>query len=333
LQRNSTIRTGSGQLGRAAWVAALGVFVGACGGEPGDPRAELTELLRERTDRGSDPGMVLPVIAGLDLPSMPAPAAEMAPPARTRPLARDAMTIAVDQRTLQVLDQGWRAAFETAGGVALTPVATNDRDGLDLLLLGDADLALFTGTLSARELQAGLRQSQLGVELFALVVPETSPVQSLSRPQLRQLLLGEVSVWSSFGHDLGPINLVVPADRDLFARAGQALLGGPITAPAIKVQDERYLADQLLRTPGAIGVVRVGIERRDPRSKLLPIDYTEPTVPAWQQGMYPFGLPVQLVTNGPVMGAAQRMVVFARTDDGQRLLTGLGGVPGSARSH
>lgn len=328
MQRNSSVGFGSGKGQCARCLLAVGLLLTACG-EPRDPREELAELQREQAARGADLDLVLPVVASLDASPMPAPAVEVAAGSRTGTVGSDAVSIAVDHRTLQVLDDRWQSAFEAAAGARLAPVVTHERDGLDLLLLGETDLALFTGTLSARELQAGLRQAELGVELFALVVPDTSPVQSLSRPQLRQLLLGEVVSWQSFGYDLGPINLVLPTDREQLARAGQALLGGPITAPAIRVRDERNLADQLLRTPGAIGVVRVGVDRRDPRSRLLPIDYTEPTVPAWQQGLYPFGLPVQLVTMGPAMGPAQRIVQFARCRDGQRLLTGFGAVPGS----
>lgn len=217
-----------------------------------------------------------------------------------------------------VAQQAFAAACPDLHGSFVT---CPDRTAVEQMMVGRLDFVLLGGSLSAREQHAGLRQTRIGVELFALVVAPDFPARSLTRTQVRQVLTGEVSDWQQLGYDAGPVVAVVPSDRELAERAARALiLGDDFAAGAVRVASEREVADQMLRTPGAIGVVRITGQPMEAGQKLLQIDWTPPTPEAFTYGTYPFGSPVHLVTSGQPSTLALRFLQFAQSEDGRELL-------------
>lgn len=312
----STPSRGS-RLARSMMLAALAA---ACttGSEP-DPGEVRRELAQSRERPGDD--LVLPVTADLgDVPAAPAPMAEVA--VRRDSFARDSFVVAVGRNAAHCFDttteRALAAAFPDWHG---SFVASTDRDAIERLQVGRADLALLGGSLSVAEQNAGLRQTRIGLELFALAVALDFPARSLTRTQVRQVLTGEVSDWQQLGYDAGPIVAVVPAERGLAERAARALVAADdFAAAAVRVGSERHVADLILRHRGAIGVVRVTGQPLEAGQRLLQIDGTPPSPDAFGCGTYPYGVPVHMVTSGLPSAQALRFAQFARSEDGRELL-------------
>jgi len=297
------------------------VAAAACtGGSDPNPREvrmrlESRGLLRQERSE-SAPAMVA------SMGVFPAPALETGPrQERQHEAQRAPAIVAVGRNAAHCVGTAMEQAFAAAcPDLTGSFVACRDRDGVELLMTGRVDLALIGGRLSVREQQAGMRQTQLGVELFALAVAADFPVHSLTRVQVRQIFTGEITDWQQIGYDRGPIVPVVPADQELADRAAQALiLGDNFTAAAIRVAGERHVADQILRNRGAIGVVRV-TAAMEAGQKLLQIDWTAPTAEAFAYGTYPYGVPLQLVTGSQPTTAAQHFLQFMRSESGRELL-------------
>lgn len=305
---------------RLARSLLLAAFAAACstGSEP-DP-SEVRRDLALGSEWPSD-GLVLPATADLGcLPAAPAPMAEVV--MRRDSIARDSLVVAVGRNAAHCFDstaeRALAAAFPDWHG---SFVASTDRDAVERLLVGSADLALLGGSLSVAEQNAGLRQTRIGLELFALAVALDFPARSLSRAQVRQVLNGEVTDWQQLGYDAGPVVAVVPAERSLAERAARALVGADdFAAAAVRVGSERHVADQLLRNRGAIGVVRVTGQPVEAGQRLLQIDWTPPSPEAFAYGTYPYGVPVHMVTPGQPSALALRFAQFARSEDGRELL-------------
>ncbi|MDO8348957.1 MAG: substrate-binding domain-containing protein [Planctomycetota bacterium] len=273
----------------------------------GELRAECEE---------SGPAMVA------SLGMFPAPAMEMAPSQeRQAQVERQPVILAVGRNAAHCVDSAMEQAFAAAcPDLVGSFVACRDRDGIELMMTGRVDMALLGGSLSTREQHAGMRQTRLGVELFALAVAADFPTHSLTRSQVRQVFTGEITDWQQLGYDRGPVVAVVPADQELANRAAHALiLGDNFTASAIRVASGRHVADQILRNRGAIGVVRV-TGAMEAGQKLLQIDWTPPTAEAFGYGTYPYGMPLHLVTSGQPNETALRFLEFAKSEDGRELL-------------
>ncbi len=306
---------------RAGALLLLAVVSTACDmGQDPDPRviAAAIDAQRPRSQSVDEGPMV--VVAAFDAgPSAPAPAVETAP--RSESPQRQELLIAVGRNATPTVDATLAHAFATAcPDLAVNQVACGDRDAVELLMVARADFAVIGGQLSQREQHAGLRQTRIGVELFALATAPNSPVRSLSRTQVRQVLTGEVTHWQQLGFEGGAIVVVVPADRSMAERAARALIpGDTFASTAVAVASERHVADQILQHEGAIAIVRILDHPMEAGQKLLQIDWCPPTGEAFDYGTYPFGQPVQLITSGQPSGAGLRFLEFARGDDGREL--------------
>jgi hypothetical protein len=301
------------------WAAAAG-----CTGEASDPRAIARELASVERAPVADNA---PRLLSASFAASPAPAQSPAPlaePARHVHAFPSAAAVAVGNEAARMLPPALWPAFAASGArFALAQEPCSDRDAVEWMMLGRAELAVISGQLSRSDARSGLRETRLGVELFGLVVPAESPVRSLTHRQVRQLLTGEVTSWRQLGVAGGDLLAVVPSDPALAARAAKALIpGDPFAKCCLPVASDQHVVDQLLRNPGAVGVVRVTAAPRDAGTRWLQIDWTTPSADAFSYGTYPFGLPLTMVTAGAPGATAAALAAFVRTPAGRELLAG-----------
>lgn len=286
--------------------------------EAPDPRVHAASVAPSASPTADWP---VPVVA-LVRPETPAaaPAAETAP--RSAVTARRPTAVLVGRDAQPCIDRTVQHAF-VAAAPGLMPEFTpcTDREVIDHLLVGRASFGLIGGSLSSREVHAGLRQVRLGVELFAVAVSQELSVRSLTRTQVRQIFTGQITHWQQLGFDGGPIVAVAPSDRALAERAARTLIpGDDFAAGCLRAPDERQFVDLLQQHRGAIGIVRVSSAPRDAGIKLLQIDWSPPTMEAYGYGTYPYGVPLHLVTTGQPAGAAKEFAAFVGSADGRELL-------------
>tara|TARA_R110002072_G_scaffold302499_1_gene485861 strand:+ start:13720 stop:14649 length:930 start_codon:yes stop_codon:yes gene_type:complete len=251
----------------------------------------------------------------------PAPIGESRRSARTLKPRTEELMVAIGRNAQPSFDKTLQAAYEgTLSNQTVRNLHSSDREVIELLMGGRADFGLIGGSLSQREIQNGLRQTQVGVELFALSISPLSSVRSLSRSQVRQIFTGQVTDWRELGFNSGAIVPVVPSESSLSQRAQRTLIPGDrFASTCVRVSSERHVADQILQHAGAIGIVRVTAERREPGQKLIQIDWTPPTPAAFGYGTYPFGIPLQLVTSGVPDQRANDFLSFAQSELGRSL--------------
>ncbi len=306
--------------GRTGGGVALLVLAGCAWGTDPDPReiAASRPAAKSAPARDDAPVLVVSTIAAGDPSS--APLSETM--ARQQTVARRHLLVPIGQNAAHVIEAPVQQAFlgDCTDLASMFPGLT-DRDVVETLMLGQADFGVIGGQLSVREQHAGLRQTQIGVELFAVAVAPGSPVRSLSPSQVRQIFTGQVNDWQQLGMAAGPIVPVAPADHDLAERAARAMIpGDDFAAGVVRVASERHVADQTLQHKGAIGIVRLCDQPMETDLKLVHIDWIPPSAESFAYGTYTFGLPVQLVTSGQPTGEALRFLEFARSEAGRTLL-------------
>lgn len=253
----------------------------------------------------------------------PAPMFESAPTKRVLQPQATELRVVIGTNAKPSFDRKLQSAYEgTLSSATVSTILTSDREAVEYLMVGRGRFGLIGGSLSQREIRAGLRQTQVGVELFALSVSPLSSVRSLSRSQVRQIFTGRVTNWQQLGFADAPIVPVVPSERLLAERAERTLMpGDSFASSCVRVSSERHVADQILQNRGAIGIVRVTAEPRKPGQKLLQIDCTPPTPAAFGYGTYPYGIPLQLITSGRPDEHAMNFVRFTESAQGRAMLS------------
>ncbi|HEX6813396.1 MAG TPA: substrate-binding domain-containing protein [Planctomycetota bacterium] len=294
----------------------------ACGdGSDPDPRVVAAALDAERAKVPS--GWDRPtVVVAETAPSQPPPGPTAETSVRDGVPVRRTTSIAVGRNAAHVVDPTVeRAVAEACPEFDAKYSRCSDRDAVELLMVGRADFGVIGGPLSPRELEGGLRQTRIGIELFALAVAESLPVRSLSRAQVRQVLTGQVTRWAQLGYEGGDITVLAYHDRSLAERAARALIpGGNFAATALRMESEGQVTARLLQDGNAVGIVHVLDEPLDAGLKLLQIDWIAATAENFGYESYPFGEPVHLVTSGQPTGDALKFLEHARSEAGRTLL-------------
>jgi phosphate transport system substrate-binding protein len=211
---------------------------------------------------------------------------------------------------------------------------------LGALLGGHADLAATGRELEDEERtmarQAGieLEGHRVAQDAICLVVPEASPLHNLTVGELRRIWLGDTRTWSAFG---GPASAIVPVlpplASDLARAFAQRVMdGATMTAPSIVEVSDSAVAARVARTPGAIGVVSLGLAtapgvRALGISPLEGLGYIEPDMESVHGGHYPLTLYFNLFirTRGPRLAGG--FVTYVTSQPGQQLVLANGRVP------
>jgi hypothetical protein len=190
-------------------------------------------------------------------------------------------------------------------GIELVASVASDRDAIEFLHMGRTEFAVVGTQLSADDMASGLQAAPIGAEVWALAVPQQSPLESLSSPLVRRLLTGQARDWREIGLNLGTVGLAVPMDPETYARASRAFLGNDALASgAERLADDAAVLAHVLSTPGAIGMVRVGAQTQQPGVRLLRIDGIEASHDEYANGRYHAAVPLVVATIGPAQGAA-----------------------------
>src|SRR5262245_6832883 len=231
-------------------------------------------------------------------------------------------TIALGIDAAHVVDSTvQRAVAQACQDLGAKYAPCSDRDAVEVLMVGRAEFGVIGGPLSPREVEAGLGQTKIGIELFALAVAQDLPARSLSRTQVRQVLTGEVTRWEQLGYEGGDITIFAPADRFVAQRAARALMPGEnFAATCRRVDSQRELANNILVVGGSMGIVHVLDQPLDAGLRLLQIDWITATAETFECGTYPFGQAVHLVTSGQPTGASLKFLEYARSEAGRSLL-------------
>lgn len=304
----------------AIWTCCL--LGAACSGAPLDPAT----ILAEQPAPTTAPAFIRPATGGVHpiaLPAAPAavPAGEVAPPHAAHGQL-EGPAIAVGRSAQPLFQEPTARAFaKSLGDASWDRMDSSDRGAVELVKLGDADCALIGGRLSPSDLQAGLLETPLGVELFGLVTIDQPGLRSLTSQEVRGIFTGALRDWSQLGRGAGPITAIVPADQRTQERAAGALSSGDrFSTRCLRADGEPALASMLTDHPGAIAVTRLTAARRAPAQRVLEIDWTPPSLGAFRRGTYPFGVPLQLITSSVGAGSAAPLFRFARSASGREHL-------------
>lgn len=166
-------------------------------------------------------------------------------------------------------------AIEARAGHKLIIVPNKSSLGLQALFEGGAQFGMISGPLET-EIKTlrrivpqapfeRLKAFEIGRTRMAFAVHPDNPVRSISKANLRHILLGEFRNWREVGgHDL-PIRLVIVREGGGVQASVETdvLDGAKIVAPdPIRVQISSQVVKIVLQEPGALGLAQYGVLKK-----------------------------------------------------------------------
>jgi phosphate transport system substrate-binding protein len=237
--------------------------------------------------------------------------------------------IAVDgSSALAPLFTSAAAEFDSANGTSTTVTPNGSGTGLKDVNAGATQIGMSDVYAVEKEPTPGayskLADHQVAVVSFTLIVNNDlkGKVGNLTKSEIQQIYLGQVTNWSQIG---GPNEIITVVNRPTTSGTRSTfkkwVLDGKneSNSGAIAQDNTGAVVQTIAQTPGAIGYVTTGFAITNP-NKVSPIciDGGKPTATDISAGKYPFWGVEHAYTNGPAAGAPKALLQYVLSDQIQK---------------
>ena len=226
-----------------------------------------------------------------------------------------------------------------APNIVLSVQGGGSGTGIAAIIDGTTDIAGSSRYMKLEEFQKAVANGvmpyvwEVAIDALAIVVHPSNPIEQITYEDLRRIYFGGVTNWSVLG---GPAMPIVVVSRDTssgtYGTFKEVVLENQeVTDGALFQSSNGAVATTVASTPGAIGYVGLGYLQ--PSLKAIPLAKTAegPFVAASVETAlsleYPLSRPLFMITNGYPQGAVARVIRFALSDEGQRLVLEAGYAP------
>lgn len=235
----------------------------------------------------------------------------------------------VGSTTVQPLVEELGVAYrQMHPGVRLNIGAGGSVVGIQAVQNGDVDIGMSSRELREGELFPGMQEHQIAIDVLAVIVHPSNPVDNLSQRQLQAIYAGKVTNWKRVGGKDMPI---LPVVREITSGTRGAFddiaLEGEQPAAEVDVQiTAGEVEARVAHTENAIGYVGFGHIELD-EIKVLMIDGVPPSPETALAGSYRLQRPLLLLTGSLSRKLSQSFIDFALSPAGQQVVEQDGWVP------
>jgi len=202
--------------------------------------------------------------------------------------------------------------------------------GIASLIDGACDIANASRPIKDKEIDKARSKgidpqpNVVAMDGIAVIIHSSNPVSALSQEQLTGIFTGKLSNWGKIG---GPRRKIVVVSRDsasgTFEAFNHLALGKKRVRPdALMQASNQAVASIVSKTPGAIGYVGLGY--LSAAVKPVMIEGIMPSKATVLSGDYILARPLFMYTNGKPTGAVKNFFEFALSEEGQKMVRGLG---------
>lgn len=209
---------------------------------------------------------------------------------------------------------------------------SNSTEGINGLINGNVDIAMASREMSKGELDLAKKKgvnptaTVIAYDGVAIVANRSNVVNDLTQVQLADIFSGVIRNWSQVGGEDVSINVMTREQG-----SGTFVFFNKIVLNNVKlkgidmrpVEDNKEGYSALIQAVGdvdnAIGYVSFGRLQRLRKIKILKIDGIEPTITTIANKSYKLSRPLYLYTNGRPSAAAQKIIDYILSPEGQKL--------------
>jgi phosphate transport system substrate-binding protein len=212
-------------------------------------------------------------------------------------------------------------------GVNVTVSESGSGNGAKAIINGTAQIGTLSRKMKEEELEAAKEKGVdvvehiVAMDGIAAIVHLGNPVQGLTKEQLKQVYMGEITNWKELG---GPDKEIVIISRDTNSGTYESfqnlvMKSERVTDSAEYVGSNGAIRQRVMTTEGAIGYVGLAFTEG---VKVLEVDGILPTPDTVNDHTYPIARPLFMYTNGePAEGThlASYLNLY-KTDDGRKII-------------
>jgi len=219
--------------------------------------------------------------------------------------------------------------------INITVKKTGSSDGAAALVDKRCDIAMMSRFMKQEEFKKAVDNGVfpvahcIAMDGVCVVVHPSNKVKALTRDQVKNIYLGNITNWKELG---GPDLAIVPISRDTssgtYETFHELVMKKEKMASNVEyVNSNPQSHARVKTTEGAIGYVGLGFLDRN--VKALEIDGVEPSKKTIAKGTYPVSRPLFLFTDGyPKLGSpVHEFCTMFLSEEGQEIIEAKGFVP------
>jgi phosphate transport system substrate-binding protein len=210
--------------------------------------------------------------------------------------------------------------------VKISVQGSSTTDGIKAANTGTADIGGASRTLKADE--PGLVTHLLAKDGIAIIVHPGNTVKSLTTAQIRDLLSGKITNWSTVGGIDQPVQVITrEAATSTRAVVEELIMFEAVISPGavIKLSNEEQKS-AVMENPQSIAYNPFA-SSLDGTVKALAVDGVEATKENAKNNTYPLVRPLYFMTKTEPVGLAKAFIDYCLGAIGQKLVSDLGYVP------
>ncbi len=196
-----------------------------------------------------------------------------------------------------------------------------DRDCVGHLVMGRADAAIISTTLSKNERANGLEDRVLAHLVVVPVVHLSNPIKSITPAALQTLLNDNVDTWRALGGGDMQIQPVCKRPGRIDDHADRSLrVHGKAEATTVFMNDPRAVLGYVANQPRAFGLVSLVLARDVRDVRILKIGNTTPSAEALERRAWPIGATIRLVIRRQPNVEVRALLEFLQTEMSEKVL-------------
>lgn len=223
------------------------------------------------------------------------------------------------------------AAYKAKTGVEIDISGGGATKGISNASAGNADLGGGCRHKLAGTEEANAQQVHVAWDALVSIVHPDNPVSSLTSEELKKILTGETTLWSTVGGD-SAVRISVGARNGKISGVGRMVrelifrdVGADYASDALSYPSSGPLEQAVESTRSMIGMTGVSSARKR-AVKILSIDGIEPSYDNIASGEYPYFRPLFIYVGADATPEVQDFLAFARSPEGQALIRAQGTV-------
>jgi len=242
--------------------------------------------------------------------------------------------------TMVILAQNWAQAFMKANpGKVVQVSGGGSGTGVAALINGTADLANASRPIKDKERKqlskrrgAEAQEFRVALDSLAVYVPAANQIESLSIPQLKRIFRGETKSWKEVGgQDMAIVLYSRENNSGTYAYFKEHVLDNEdFAAAAQTLPGTAAVINAVSKDKGGIGYGGIAYAEGVRTVKVSPADgepAVEPTMENATSGKYPLSRYLNIYSVGEPSGIAKEYLDFVLSDDGQKVVEGVGYYP------
>lgn len=211
-------------------------------------------------------------------------------------------------------------------GVRVHVQGGGSTQGIQAAISGAAEIGASSRELKDQEKEAQLVETTMALDGIAVVVHKDNPITELTREEIKNIYLGNITNWKALGGPPGDITVVCREEGSGTRGAFEEIVMDKeiITNKAIIQNSTGAVRTTVAGDPRGIGFVSLASLNEE--VKAVKVDGVRPSLENVKKGSYKVVRPFLYLTKGQPEGVVKAFIDFALSSEGQQLLVEEGAI-------